>query len=127
MFDPKLMETANKLVANCREGREMQGLDELYDANAVSVEAAPMQEGGEAEMRGVDAIKGKHEWWNSAFEVHSANVEGPFFHGPDRFGVIFDIDATNRESKRREPIRELGVYTVRDGKIIREEFFYNIG
>ena len=126
MFDAKLTEIANQLVANCREGKEIEGLDRLYDPNAVSVEAAEMQEGGGAETRGRDAIKGKHEWWRGAFEVHSAKIEGPFFHGVDRFGVIFEIDTSNRETKERLLMKEIGIYTVKDGKIIREEFFYNM-
>lgn len=123
MFDSTLTNVASKLVAYCREGNEVQGLNELYAPDAVSVEATPM-EGGSAESTGIEAIKGKHEWWSGAHEVHSSKVEGPFFHGPDRFGVIFEIDLTNKESNQRMQMRELGVYTVKDGKIVREEFFY---
>lgn len=124
MFDSTLTNIADKLVTYCREGKEAQGLQELYSPDAVSVEATPM-EGGSAESAGLEAIKGKHDWWFNAHEVHSSKVEGPFFHGPDRFGVIFEMDVTNKESKQRMQMRELGVYTVKDGKIVREEFFYN--
>ena len=58
-------------------------------------------------------------------EVHSSTVEGPFLHGEDHFGVIFDFDATDKESKERVTMKELAIYTVKGGKIIREEFFYN--
>jgi ketosteroid isomerase-like protein len=56
-------------------------------------------------------------------EVHSAEVEGPFLHGDDRFAVIFDIDATDKASGQRMPMREVAVYHVADGRIVREEFF----
>ncbi len=125
MFDEGLMKTANTLVAYCREGKEAQGLNELYAPEAVSVEAADMGGTG-AETKGLDGIKGKHEWWFGAHEVHGGNVEGPFFHGGDRFGVIFEMDVTNKESGQRMQMKELGVYTVKDGKIVREEFYYSV-
>jgi len=124
MFDDRLKAVAETLVRYCREGKEAAGLEELYDKDAVSVEAADM--GGGAEARGVAAIKGKHDWWYGAHEMHEATVEGPFLHAPDRFGVIFAMDVTNRETGARMKARELGVYTVRNGKIVREEFFYSL-
>jgi hypothetical protein len=54
-------------------------------------------------------------------EVHSAKVGGPFV-APDTFVVQFDIDATDKESKKRMQMSDVGIYTVRDGKIAREEF-----
>ena len=45
---------------------------------------------------------------------------------PDRFGAIFHIDVTNRESGQRIKMSEIAVYTVKDGKIAREEFFYSM-
>lgn len=117
---------ANQLVAYCREGKDDQGLNELYAENTVSVESAPMPDADSAEMQGLNAIRGKHEWWNNAMEVHSASVEGPFLHGENRFGVIFAMDTTNKETKERSQLKEVGVYTIDNGKIVREEFYYNM-
>jgi len=36
--------------------------------------------------------------------------------------VQYDIDVTDKESKKRIQMSEVGVYTVKDGKIVREEF-----
>jgi hypothetical protein len=117
--------TAERLVAHCRNGTEMQGLEELYDPAAVSVEAMPMPGTGSAEVSGVEGIKGKHQWWNANFTVNEQKVEGPFPHGDDRFAVIFEMDITNKESGERNRMREVAVYTVDGGgKIVREEFFY---
>ena len=57
-------------------------------------------------------------------EVHSGSVEGQYLHGANRFAVIFEIDATDKSTNERTQMKELGVYTVRDAKIVREEFFY---
>ena len=120
----QLREIADQLVAHCRAGTEAQALSTLYTVDAVSVEAADMSGAG-AVSAGLDAIRAKHEWWNGAMEVHDAQVEGPFHHGDDRFGVIFSVDATTRESGERSQMRELAIYTVTNGKISREEFFYD--
>jgi ketosteroid isomerase-like protein len=117
-----LEEIAKELVAGCREGRERANIDRLYAPDAVSVEAADMGSG--AVSQGTAAIHGKHDWWAGAFEMHGVTVEGPFTHQPDRFAVVFGMDTTNRETGKRSQEREVAVYHVKDGRIVREEFFY---
>lgn len=120
-----LKNTADTLVEYCRTQQESKGLDELYDAGAVSVEAQEMPGSGGREVVGVEAIKGKHAWWDENFEVHGGDVQGPYLHGEDRFSVIFEIDATNKMSNERSQMKEVAIYTTNaDGKIVREEFFY---
>ena len=36
--------------------------------------------------------------------------------------VQFDIDVTEKASKKRMQMSEVGIYTVKDGKVSREEF-----
>ncbi len=121
-----LKEIADELVAGCREGREAENLAKLYAPDAVSVEAAdPMGMGREA--HGIEAIKGKHEWWENAFEVLEGNVSDPYPHGDDRFGVRFSLKTKNKETGDISEMDELAVYHVEDGKIVREEFFYAMG
>ncbi len=117
----KTEEIAKKLCDHCRNGTEAEGLDTLYAENAVSVE--PMSpEGMDPVSSGVDAIKGKHEWWGNAMEVHSFDLEGPFVNG-DAFTVIFEIDSTEKSSGQRWKAKEVGLYEVADGKIVKESFF----
>jgi hypothetical protein len=54
-------------------------------------------------------------------EIHSFTAEDPFV-AHDRFVVQYDADVTDKESKQRRKLSEVGVYTVKDGKIVREEF-----
>ena len=113
-------EVAKKLVELCRNGELRKALDELYGKDIVSVEAHEM-ENMPAEMRGIDQVRGKTDWWEKNMEVHSANVGGPFV-ARDTFVVQFDIDVTDKESKKRMQMSEVGIYTVKDGKVAREEF-----
>ena len=54
-------------------------------------------------------------------------MEGPFPHGSDRFAVYFKYDVTNKPSGRRMQMNEIGLFTVRNGKVSKEEFFYDMG
>jgi len=113
-------EVATKLVEFCRKGEWMKAIDELYGKDIVSVEAHAM-ENMPAEMRGIDQVRGKTDWWEKNMEVHSAKVSGPFV-ARDTFVVQFDIDVTDKASKKRMQMSEVGIYTVKDGKVSREEF-----
>lgn len=113
---------ADTLVTACRSQGEADLLENHYHPDAVSVEAANFSGTGR-ETRGVDGIRGKHAWWAENFEVHGGEVGGPFLHGDDRFAVTFTIDATHKASGERTAMQEVAVYTVADGKIVREEFF----
>lgn len=123
----ELMQVGAKLVAYCNNGQEAECLNTLYAPNAVSAEAVAMPGQDSNEAAGLDAIRGKHDWWYGAHEVHENKAEGPFVHGDDRFAVIFDMDVTNKESGQRMQMREVATYYVNDaGKITREEFAYPV-
>lgn len=73
---------------------------------------------------GRKGIAEKNAWWYGAFEVHSAKAEGPFV-GATGFTVHFTMETSPRSGDQagvRSTAREVGVYTVAKGKIIREEF-----
>ena len=118
------LETGKKLVELCKQGKNLEAISTLYDPNVESVEAMAMPS-GETVAKGIDAIRGKNEWWYGAHEVHGAEVDGPFPHG-DRFIVRFKMDITQKESGQRMTVEEFGLYTVKDDKIVKEEFFYTM-
>lgn len=120
----KTMDIARQLVALCREGRNEEALDTLFDPDVVSVEAGAPP-GMQREYRGLAAVKTKGQWWRDNHEVHSASVSGPWPHD-DRFAVGFQYDVTNKPSGQRIRMDEIGLYYVRNGKIVREEFFYEM-
>jgi ketosteroid isomerase-like protein len=119
------MEVGKKLVELCKQGKNEEAMKTLYASNIVSVEAGAPP-GQSAESSGIEAVIGKSKWWADNHEVHSANVEGPWPNG-DRFIVRFTYDVTNKPSGKRMTMDEGALYTVKDGKIVREEFFYAMG
>lgn len=120
-------EVARRLVELCRQGKNLDALS-LYAPDAVSVEAMG-NETMPAVMKGVDAIRGKGEWWFANHEIHRASAKGPFPNG-DRFAVIFDYDVTPKAGPmagKRMAMEEVALYTVEGGRVVREEFFYSMG
>jgi hypothetical protein len=116
-----------RLVELCQQGKNLDALS-LYAPNAVSVEPMGSEE-MPAVMTGVDAIRGKGEWWFANNEIHRASAKGPFPNG-DRFAVIYDYEVTAKAGPmagKRMAIEEVALYTVEDGRIVREEFFYSMG
>jgi SnoaL-like domain len=122
------MDIAKKLVDLCRQGKTTEAIETLYDPKIVSIEP----QGGPsmpARMEGLAAIKGKSEWWMNNHQVHKAEAEGPWPHG-DRFIVRFKYDITPTSGPmagKRVTHDETGLYTVKNGKIAQEEFFYHMG
>jgi hypothetical protein len=122
------LEVGKKLVELCRKGRNVEAVNTLYAADVVSVEATATPVFPQR-LEGVAAVSGKNEWWVKNHEIHGTEAHGPFPHG-DRFIVHFKFDVTAREGPMkgvRMQLDEAGLYTVKGGKIVREEFFYNMG
>ena len=113
---------ANDLVNLCKQYKFEECLEKYYSPDIVSVESMSMPE-MPAEMRGIEAIRGKNKWWIENHEVHSAEVNGPFI-GENQFAVQFKFDVTNKPSGKRMQMDEMGLYTVKNGKIVHEHFFY---
>ena len=78
-------EIAQQLVDLCRKGEFMKAVNAFYSNDVVSVEPMAMPP-MPAEMRGLDAVRGKGDWWINNHQVHSMSIGGPFVHG-DRFVV----------------------------------------
>ncbi|MGJ3232296.1 MAG: SnoaL-like domain-containing protein [Oceanicaulis sp.] len=123
MFNETLKSIADALVEANRTNALEALLEQYYAADCVSVEAAQMGE-MPREAAGLDAIRGKHAWWNANMEMHGGEVDGPFLFEPDRFAVRFTMDVTDKTTGERSQGEEVALYTVKDGKIVREEFFY---
>ena len=122
------LEVGRRLVDLCRMGKNLEAINTLYAPDVVSVEVI-RDEKMPARMEGVAAIRGKNEWWLGNHTIHGMTVNGPFPHG-ERFIVHYRMDVTPKEGPmkgHRMQFEEAGLYTVRDGKVAQEEFFYHMG
>ncbi len=115
-----IRELAQAFVDLLKAGQHEEAAQIHNSADIVSREA---MEGPMAEVRGTEAVKAKSDWWYANHEIHSVESFGPFIHG-DQFAVRFAMDVTSKETGQRMQMDEVGLYTVQDGKIVEERFFY---
>jgi ketosteroid isomerase-like protein len=121
MIMPSTKDIANEFAALCKQGQFDQAGEKYWAENCVSLE--PM-EGMMARAEGIEALRAKGEWWSGAHEIHNVEVGEPHVNG-DQFMLRFNMDVTNKESGQRMQIDENALYTVDNGKIIEERFFYD--
>lgn len=118
-------EIANDLVNLCRQHKNLEAVDKYYANDIVSVESASMPN-MPAETKGLEAVRGKNKHWLDNHEIHSETVNGPYI-GENQFAVEFKLDATDKPSGKRMQMSEMALYTVKNGKIVHEHFYYNPG
>ncbi|HWU69941.1 MAG TPA: nuclear transport factor 2 family protein [Pseudoxanthomonas sp.] len=115
---------AERLVALCREGQYEQVYDELFADDAENIEMPAMANGPLGNAKGLDAIRAKGKAWGEAVEqVHGGSVGEPSVSG-NWFSVPMSLDVTMKGQGRMQ-MEEMCLYQVRDGKIVREQFFYD--
>jgi len=116
------MRIGKELVQMCSARKNVDAIKKLFSDDVVSVESAEIP-GMPRTMKGKEAIIGKNVWWMENHESHGEEIKGPFPHD-NRFAVFFKIDVTARQTGKRFQMEEVGLYTVENGKITKEEFFY---
>ena len=115
-----------RLVELTTAGQDATALDELYADSVVSVEVMSDPVAEPQRWEGIRAVREKHEWWENVATVHQVDVEGPFAgNGDDHFVVRFDMDVTL--DGQRNQMAEVGLFTVADGKIVKELYLGLVG
>ncbi len=92
--------------------------------NAPDIVSREAMEGPMAVCTGTAEVKAKSDWWYANHEVHSFETGEPLVNG-NQFLLRFVIDVTRvYAGNERVKAEEFGLYTVHEGKIIEERFFY---
>jgi len=113
-------EVANRLVELCRQGDYETCYKELYAEDAWSIEPdhAPTPP-----IQGMAAFAEKGKKWNEMMEeFHGSSIGDPIV-GDKHFSCTMSTDITFK-GRGREKMNEICVYEVKDGKIVKEQFFY---
>jgi hypothetical protein len=116
-------EVANRLVQLCREGKDIDAINELYDDNIVSLEpeGSPMT----GKTVGKEAVlENTNRWYSSVEQLHSVHISDPIISG-NFFACTINFDITFK-GQGRNAMDELCVYEVKDGRIVTSQFFYNM-
>jgi hypothetical protein len=114
-------EVANRFNELAQSGQWQQIQDELFSDDAESIE--PEHSQGMKSAKGREAIsqKGK-QFGEMVEEMHGGFTGAPQVAG-NYFSVAMGMDCTMKGQGRMK-MDEICVYEVKDGKIMKEQFFY---
>lgn len=116
-------EVANRYNELAQEGKWDKVQEELYAENALSIEPPHAAVMGMRNAEGMEAIKKKGEAFNSMVEeMHGGYCSAPVVGG-NHFSVAMGMDVTMK-GMGRSKMDEIAVYEVKDGKIVKEQFFF---
>lgn len=116
-------EVANRFNELAQTGQWDKIQQELYADNAVSIEPAHAAAMGMGNAEGIEAIRKKGEAFNQMVEeMHGGYCTAPVVGG-NFFSVGMGMDCTMKGMGRSQ-MDEIAVYEVKDGKIVKEQFFF---
>jgi hypothetical protein len=114
-------EVANRFHELAQTGQFDKIQDELFADNASSIE--PPTSPGLKSVEGLAAIREKGVQFNQMVEeMHGGHTGEPIVAG-NFFAVSMGMDCTFK-GMGRSKMDEIALYEVKDGKIVREQFFY---
>jgi hypothetical protein len=117
-------DVARDFTAMLRLG-QFEAAGERYWADAVtSIEPADLPTGTPAFVTGIDAARGKAKFRFGEGRIDELGIDGPFVTG-DQFALFLDMLITDPVSGDAQPFTEIAIFTVRDGRIVEERFFYD--
>lgn len=115
------VDIANRLYELCKEGQYQQAQEELYADDALSIE--PVHAQGIPSVTGKEAIIKKGEQFRGSIEeLHGVGASQPIVAG-NHFALTITVDATFK-GMGKMVMDEAAVYEVKDGKVVKEQFFY---
>lgn len=116
-------EVANRFYELSESGQWDLIQSELYSDDVESIEPAKAAAMGMTNAKGIDAIKKKGAEFNAMVEeMHGGYSSAPVVAG-NFFSVAMGMDITMKGAGRMK-MDEIAVYEVKDGKIIKEQFFF---
>jgi hypothetical protein len=122
-----LQTLAKEFVNLVNQGRHFDVMEAMYAPDIVSVEATGVQ------VAGKGPVIEKSRRWQAENSITGGKVRGPFFDTADgsagqssgQFAVLFEVDVTPKSTGRPVTLEEVGVYTVENDQITREQFYYD--
>ena len=114
-------DVANRFHELAQSGQWTEIQDELFAHDAVSIE--PANSPGMKLAEGIEAIKEKgRQFGEMVEEMHGGYSDQPVVGG-SHFALAMGMDVTTKGQGRMQ-MNEIAVYQVKDGKIVKEQFFY---
>ena len=121
-----LESVAQKFVELCNQGKNFEVMETMYAPGIVSIEASGEQ------VSGKEPVIEKSRKWGAVNTVHGEKVRGPYYatatgaagRSSGQFAVHFTFEITPKSTGQRIAMEEIGLYTVENDLITREQFFF---
>lgn len=107
-----------------RQGQFVAARERFWAADVRSIEPHDLPDGIAAEVSGIDAARAKTIRWFGSRRIHDLSVDGPFVTG-NQFALFLDMMIEGQPSGADQPFTEIAIFTVRDGQISEERYFYD--
>ena len=121
---PTADDVARDFTAMLRLG-QFEAAGEAYWADDVtSVEPMDLPGGFPAKVTGIAATRSKCNARFNAARIDELSIDGPFVTG-DQFALFIDMMIAGRAGEEARPFSEIALYTIRDGRISEERYFYD--
>ncbi|MCD2259708.1 nuclear transport factor 2 family protein [Psychroserpens luteolus] len=115
-------DVAQQWTQMCREGKNLDCINELYAENVTSREMPGMPD---EIVSGKQNVWNKNkEWLDNVAEWHGGEISEPTVTN-NHFTSKMTFDVTFKD-RGRQQMEEVAVFEVKDGKITNEQFFYSM-
>lgn len=114
-------DVANRFNELAQSGQWDQIQNELFADNAESIE--PANSPGLQSVKGMDAIREKGKRFGEMVEEMHGGWSGEPQVAGNYFSVAMGMDVTMKGQGRMK-MDEIALYEVKNGKIVKEQFFY---
>jgi hypothetical protein len=119
-----ITDIARDFTCMLRQGEFVAARERYWAADVRSIEPHDLPGGIAAEVSGFEAARAKTVRWFVSRRVRDVSIDGPFVTG-DQFALFLDMMIAGQPNGVPEPFTEIAVFTVRDGRISEERFFYD--
>lgn len=117
-------DVARDFTAMLRLGKFEAAGEKFWASDVLSAEPAALSGDIPALVSGVEAARSKVRMRFAQSRIDDLGIDGPFVTG-NQFALFLDMLITDPASGHAEPFTEIAIFTVRDGRIIEERFFYD--
>ncbi len=113
---------AEKMITYNNEGKFPAVFTDLFAQDFVSIE---MPGTPHEVVQGVEGATKKGEWFFSQVDMLGLEISEPLV-ADNWFAVRYKMHTKDKKTGEEKHESELGVYHVEDGKIVQEQFFYDM-
>lgn len=120
---PAIDDVARDFTSMLRLGQFEAAGEKYWSDDVTSVEPVDLPGGTPAVVSGIKALRDKSNSWFGASRIDDLCIDGPFVTG-NQFALFMDMVIVNRATGASQTFDEIALYTVRDGRITNERYFY---